>query len=481
MNESPAAIIDKRYRLIDRISEGSHGEVWLGLDPDNAKVAVRILPRPGRPSASERVRRRFENEIAAGKQLHSASICRVLDFGELESLPELFWKNGVFYIICEYIEGGSLEDFLEDGKEFWLTDLREFVAHVCDALDTAHDHDPPILHCNIKPSTLLLRDGSLRNPKLVGFSLTRSNEASTLPAAGFGLDSWLFMAPEQLLSSSDIGPATDQYRLALVICELLTGEIPGRADDPYGALNQRQRGVDVSEIQVEGALAPAMRSVLQTAIAPHPSDRYSSIRDFAEAFDEAGIEDGLWDEEVRPSNVLFMEDMDLFVVDQRDIGGNLWVGGRAVGPSTLEMLSGTSAWSYCTNVQALNGASAYRLDGEAIMPWSAFQSRDESFAGKQPLPEAMRTPARSLAGRVFDASSLRTLIPSPELAKIVGNGPRSRVEIVQMLWGYIKRHDLQDKVNRREIHADDLLRPIVGGKARVSMFDLTKCVSRHLS
>lgn len=70
--------------------------------------------------------------------------------------------------------------------------------------------------------------------------------------------------------------------------------------------------------------------------------------------------------------------------------------------------------------------------------------------------------------------------PSPELAAVVGSGEMTRAEVTKKVWDYIKKHDLQDSENRRNINADDKLRPVFGGKSQVSMFEMTKLVSNHL-
>ena len=70
---------------------------------------------------------------------------------------------------------------------------------------------------------------------------------------------------------------------------------------------------------------------------------------------------------------------------------------------------------------------------------------------------------------------------SPELAEVVGDGPMPRSEVVKKLWVYIKKHDLQDPQNKRNINADHNLKKVFGGKETVSMFEMTKLVSKHLS
>ena len=69
---------------------------------------------------------------------------------------------------------------------------------------------------------------------------------------------------------------------------------------------------------------------------------------------------------------------------------------------------------------------------------------------------------------------------SAALAEVIGSKPIPRTQVVKKLWEYIKKNDLQDKKNRRNINADAKLKPIFG-KAQVSMFEMTKLVSKHLS
>ena len=75
----------------------------------------------------------------------------------------------------------------------------------------------------------------------------------------------------------------------------------------------------------------------------------------------------------------------------------------------------------------------------------------------------------------------KPLKPSPELAAVIGAERSSRAEAVSKLWGYIKAHDRQNPENRREILADDKLRKVFGGQDKVTMFEMNKHLSRHLS
>lgn len=80
-----------------------------------------------------------------------------------------------------------------------------------------------------------------------------------------------------------------------------------------------------------------------------------------------------------------------------------------------------------------------------------------------------------------NAAFMKELKPSAALAKVVGGSPLPRTQVVKKLWAYIKKHNLQDKKNRRNINADDALKAVFGGKGTVNMFEMTKLVSKHLS
>jgi chromatin remodeling complex protein RSC6 len=79
-----------------------------------------------------------------------------------------------------------------------------------------------------------------------------------------------------------------------------------------------------------------------------------------------------------------------------------------------------------------------------------------------------------------NAAFMKPVTPDAVLAPIVGAAPLPRTELTKKLWAYIKKNGLQDKKNKRNINADAALKVVFGGKAQVSMFDMTKLVSKHV-
>ena len=95
--------------------------------------------------------------------------------------------------------------------------------------------------------------------------------------------------------------------------------------------------------------------------------------------------------------------------------------------------------------------------------------------------KAAKKPAAKKTARKPNAAFMKPMQPSPALAKIVGVRPIPRTEVVKKLWAYVKKNNLQDKKEKRNINADDMLREVFGGKRTVSMFEMTKLVNDNLS
>jgi upstream activation factor subunit UAF30 len=98
---------------------------------------------------------------------------------------------------------------------------------------------------------------------------------------------------------------------------------------------------------------------------------------------------------------------------------------------------------------------------------------------KKPVAKKAAKPAA--AKRKPSAAFMKPMTPSPALAAVIGAKAMPRTEVVKKLWEYIKKNKLQDKANKRMINADDTLTRVFGGKRSVSMFEMTKLVSKHLS
>jgi upstream activation factor subunit UAF30 len=100
----------------------------------------------------------------------------------------------------------------------------------------------------------------------------------------------------------------------------------------------------------------------------------------------------------------------------------------------------------------------------------------KAAAAKKPAAAKADAPARKP-----NAAFMKPMTLSPTLAAVIGAAPMPRTEVTKKIWEYIKKHELQDEANKRNINADAKLLAVFGGKKQVSMFEMTKLISAHLS
>ena len=111
-------------------------------------------------------------------------------------------------------------------------------------------------------------------------------------------------------------------------------------------------------------------------------------------------------------------------------------------------------------------------------PKKAAKKAAPKKAAKKAAPK--KAAPKKKSARKPNAAFMKALTPSSTLGAVIGSGAVPRTEAVKKIWDYIKKNNLQDKANRRNINADEKLRPLFG-KDQVSMFDLAKILSKHLS
>jgi hypothetical protein len=171
--------------------------------------------------------------------------------------------------MMEYVEGGDLRRRMTPGVPADVGDVRSVLSPVCEALSYLHRQG--ILHRDLKPENILMHDEV--NPKVADFGIAvLSGGASTLTRTGRGLGTLGYVAPEQQYRLK-VDERADQYSLAAIAYELLTGEKALGVFKPPSYHNAR--------------LDPKVDAVILRALQEEPSERYPSIRKFGEALDEA--------------------------------------------------------------------------------------------------------------------------------------------------------------------------------------------------
>ena len=202
------------YTLVEKIGEGGMGVVWKAHDQHlDRDVAIKVLSQGALDDAT--TRERFRREAHVLWRLSHPGVATIFDFDA---------KDGVDFLVMEYVPGGTLQSRLLDGP-LDLDELIRLGAEIGDALEDAHRRG--FLHRDLKPGNVVLTDAG--KPKLLDFGLARllhgAQAATALTQSGMILGSLPYMAPEQLLGEAD-DIRTDVYALGAMLFEMATGRRP---------------------------------------------------------------------------------------------------------------------------------------------------------------------------------------------------------------------------------------------------------------
>jgi serine/threonine protein kinase len=261
------------YRIVEKIGRGGMATVYKAHHAALARyVAIKVLP--DFLAAEPGFKERFQQEAVAVAKLRHPNILAVFDYGDVD---------GTTYIVNEFVDGGTLSDQL--GQPLPIDYVVSTLKPIAGAIDYAHARG--ILHRDVKPSNILMNmEGT---PILGDFGLAKMLESGPgLTQAGMIVGTPEYMSPEQC-TGDVLGPAADLYALGVVAYQMLTGQLPFKAETPAAVLhaqvnNQlpppRNINPDLS-VQVEGALLKAL--------AKAPADRYKSASAMVKALQETPI------------------------------------------------------------------------------------------------------------------------------------------------------------------------------------------------
>ncbi len=215
----PATLVGDRYRTIRRIGAGSMGEVWEAEQIYSHKlVAIKVLSAS---RVGKKDHKRFIREAQATASLQHHNIVRVEDFGTLSS--------GQPYFVMEKLEGMTLAQWLARGERTDWIATREFMLHLCNALDFAHGRG--VIHRDLKPSNVFVVQRRSLPPycKVIDFGVAKmiseAHGGASFTATGAILGTPAYISPEQC-SGKTIDVRTDVYSLGCIAYEMATGSRP---------------------------------------------------------------------------------------------------------------------------------------------------------------------------------------------------------------------------------------------------------------
>lgn len=262
------------YQLLELLGRGGMAVVYKALQPALQRhVAIKVL-HPQFVNA-EGFRARFQKEAETVARLEHPNILPIYDYGQAEDGP---------YIVMPLITGGTLREWL--GRSVPLDQALRVFSRVLAGVEYAHTRQPPIIHRDIKPTNILMRDGDW--PLLADFGLARILEPSTQHSGASGIAGTPeYMSPEQCTDHA-VDHRSDLYAMGIVLYKVLTGRVPFQGASPTEVMLQQVREAVPSVRLFNPHLSPAWDDVVQRSLAKNPDERYSTAVEMAQ-----GIQ-GVW-------------------------------------------------------------------------------------------------------------------------------------------------------------------------------------------
>ncbi len=252
-----------RFRILALLGSGQFGDVYRAHDELlNREVALKVYRRS----------QIQEPNVLEGRslaQLDHPNIVKVFDVGESD--------DGDSFVAAELIEGENLDTVIQSRK-FTVEEALELVRTLAEGLH--HAHTRGVVHRDVKPANILLRENGI--PVIVDFGLAlRDDQVELTPALAGTLK---YMSPEQAnFNSQSVDGRTDIFSLGVVLYQLLTGRLPYSKEEGSEIIEQIKSLRPKPPRQINDQIAPEIERICLRSLEKRPEDRFSTARDFAQA------------------------------------------------------------------------------------------------------------------------------------------------------------------------------------------------------
>src|SRR3954468_8168756 len=265
-----------RYKVVRELGRGAMGVVYHAIDPNIGRpVAIKTIQLGiGRkPEEQDRLRERLFREARSAGILSHPGIVTIYDVEH---------QGEIAYIAMEYVDGPTLDHVLSEEAPIDPARLFSVLSQTAAALDYAHQKG--IVHRDIKPANIMIAAGGAS--KITDFGIAKITESDQLTMTGSIVGTPHYMSPEQVQGHSVDG-RSDQYSLAVIAYETLTGEKPYTGEHLTTVVYKIVTEEPPAPHRLNPSLSGPIDTVIRKALAKKPDARYANCQEFVDALDKA--------------------------------------------------------------------------------------------------------------------------------------------------------------------------------------------------
>jgi serine/threonine protein kinase len=282
IQEQPPGDVDSRlgkqlggYIVVARVADGAMGRVYEGRHPTTkARVAIKVLHAHVAKDAV--ANERFKREYETALELNHEHVVKVHEFGATDDRSS--------FLTMEYLEGEELGRVLGNGKSLPPARALRVLCQVALALEHAHSFG--FIHRDLKPENVFLcRSDNGDSVRILDFGSVKLQleTGAKLTAIGTTVGSPFYMSPEQAMGRADVDGRSDEFALAAILYEMLTGRVAFEAPNLAKILMRIMHEMPEPPAQVNPTLPRAIDDVIEKALAKSKEQRYPGALAFAEA------------------------------------------------------------------------------------------------------------------------------------------------------------------------------------------------------
>jgi serine/threonine-protein kinase len=266
----PGAVIDGRYKFIEKIGKGAFGTVLLMQDQivDERLILKFLNPNV---SSDEEMMKRFVHELRYSRMITHRNIIRIYDFLHLQ---------GAYAISMEYFPSHTLSAELPDNKPMTFTKALQFSLDMATGMAVAHQAG--VIHRDLKPANVLVNDEGLLKIVDFGVAAAASSGDTQLTKTGYVIGSPKYMAPEQILGKK-VDETADIYSIGVIMYEMVTGVPPYSRGDHMSVMYQHVQGKAKLCQELNPEIPDAFAAVIARAMSVDKTKRHKSMDELSEA------------------------------------------------------------------------------------------------------------------------------------------------------------------------------------------------------